>query len=330
MISILIPIGDVPFFPEALIKNIKETIGISNYKIHFLISNPSNRILEELSSISEEFYVHIKNLSSFTKGIHLNLLDWAMYNLPLSEWVYVQHADMFWKTNNWFYIFQKYMKNFVAIMPPYNNSCFNYKHYKFKFKGENVIRCHDFSGMYHKPSFVENNLNFFWSRVKNCGKKVILQNLQNFELIQELRVLNENDFLDGSDLISLYYRYLGKNVCEIKENIDYYHCWGLFGLAWNMNKENNAVYINETFKNSLIGMKSYSWISSFCFNYDIWEDRVFPWFITKQITYCKKDNFSIFVEKYKSKNHNCLGFNSNGIKKVCFKDVDFLINNILL
>lgn len=330
MLAILIPIADVPFFPQAILDNIAETIGTSNYHVHFLTSNITDRLKDELKNLKGNFSIHEKKFPSDQKGVHLQLLDWAIYNLDLPDWIYTQHEDMFWQTKNWLSYFQKYMHKSIAIMPPYLDTGYSYKHYKYQYNGEKLIRCHDFSGLYHKESLIKNNLSFCWSLVKNCKQNLILNNIENFNLIHESRNLKEDDFLDGSDLIGMYLQCLDKNsVSEIQEPMSYYHCWGLFGMAWYMKIENQNIYINSKFKTALLGLglESYSWCSSFCFDFEKWNDRVFPWHVAQKILNVKKNKFCTFIEKY-NKEKKCLSDQKFKIKKIFFLDREISVENI--
>jgi hypothetical protein len=327
-LTILIPLPQLPFLFKAIVENIKETIGISDYKIIFLVTKIEKRFYEETKNFDEVIFFEI-NLNFKCKGVHLRLLDYAFEHLNLTEWVYVQHADMFWITKNWFNLFYKHASHAVAIMPSYYTSDYMHKHYKYTINNNKIIRCHDFCGLYHRPTIIENKLKFWWTEVKDCNQQIIFDNLKNIKIINPNKKLELNDFLDGSDLISLYFACKNKNlVVEVNDPLEYYHCWDLFGVSWSMCKKNNQLIINRTFENSILGLESYSWISSFYFDYNIWQDKIFSWNSLSQIFIPKKNKFIRFFEKYQCEKSS-LKYSSDDVTKIIFLNKSFDIKKTI-
>ena len=325
MIAVLIPVGEWPFYQQALLRNIHETIG-TDYHVYFLVSGPSQRLTDEFTNMSGKFSVHNGNIYPTTKGIHLELLDWAFRTIDLPEWVYVQHADMFWETKNWFRLFEKKMDHAKAIMPSYCATGYRYKHHKYQLDGRPLIRTHDFSGLYHRPTILQNSLRFLWTKVSHCNQQLVLDCLPKLEIIHESRPLKEDDMLDGSDLIGLF---LGCQehslVAEVDEPLQYHHCWDLFGMGWTMSRDDDTIIINRTVEEAKVGIATYSWCSSFLYDYTKWSDRVIPWTALQQIMKPVRGAFADFIVKYKTK-CTTLDNRLGGIRYIRFTDKEYSIS----
>lgn len=299
-------------------QNLQETIGDVACRVHFLMASPSDRLLEEINQLQLEFDFDtaVADFDPTVRGVHLMLLDWAFANLPLEDWVYVQHSDMFWESRDWFNLFWKETEAGArAVMPHYYWTNHKYVHKKFALRGKPLVRTHDFAGLYHRPTL--GDLSFMWGRV---GDSPIKEHIPDLSLIHSHRPLTEDDFLDGSDMIGLYYACNGIPVAESGE-VKFQHCWDLFGVLWAMRWEGDTIHVNRPFEKCLRGIESYSWISSFMFDYDKWPDKVFPWAALKQILPARQTSFARFVERY-GRCPMALG-DRQVVSRVCFTDRQF-------
>jgi hypothetical protein len=322
MISVLIPVGEYPFFIRAISQNLQATIRGIDYRVCFLLASPSERMLADVeeSQLEFDFDIAVTDFDPSVRGVHLTLLDWAFKNLPLSEWVYVQHADMFWQSLDWLTSFvQEANAGAKAVMPPYYWTNHPYIHKKFALNGRELIRTHDFAGLYHRPTL--GDLSFMWCK---AGDSPIRDYIPRLSLTQSGRPLREDDLLDGSDVIGLYYACTGVPVSEPGPLV-FQHCWDLFGVLWAMRRDGDVIHVNRPFVKTLRGIESYSWISSFCFDYNKWHDRVFPWAVLRQIMPAKQTEFARFVEQY-GLCPTSLKNGTAGVREVRFTDKAFLIS----
>jgi hypothetical protein len=323
--DVLIPIGDYPFFVHACCKNVLE---YGDGRVIFLVAkNPSSRMLQ---AFKEHNCVYIETpFEESNHGVHLKILDWTIQNIQLSEWVLVQHCDMFWRSN--------WMPNSldgVACMLPYYSEPneFFYKENKFMYKNTKLIRTHDFAGFYNVCALKELNLKFQWGILSEIASIDLLCSLDHFKWIHRNTLLKKEDFIDGSDLIALELAVrLPGSVKELKDkNYDFYHSWGIFGFAAQMSIDDESIKIDWTYEKCIRGIVNYSWISSFLFDKDIMKDKIFPWFFTKlMFKNLIKSNLCEYLKKYKEPNIQPLEDNPNNIKFVRFKDKEFNCLKIL-
>lgn len=325
MIDILIPIGEFPLFPLLNILNIKETIGIEKYKINFLISEITPRIKNEFEKYKYDFNLIEFNVGK-DRGSHLKLLDFAFRNLKLSDWVYVQHSDMFWESKNWFQFFSNLItSDVVAITPSYCSKTIKFKEIKYSLNEKPLIRTHDFCGLYKKDFILDNNLTFSDGIVSDFNDKYKSIFLNSIKTIKNNQYLKLDSYLDGSDYIGLFIQQSKYKIKQIENRLEYYHCWDLFGIPWCMSKCDNVINIERKFDKAIRSIESYSYLSSFLFDYDAWKDKVLPWFVVKQIMNVSKNDFCTFFENYVNMEKKSIKSEYDGTKLVKFLDRKFNI-----
>lgn len=318
--DILIPIGDYPFFAHACSSNLRE-YGKNNNILFLVTKNPTQRLIEAIKKAECE-YIETP-LTGSSHGIHLKLLDWAIQNISLSDWILVQHCDMFWMSS-----WEPSNLKGVACMLPHQQQKgeFEYIENKFSFNEKALIRTHDFAGFYHVSSLKKYNLKFMWGQLKSIASKNLLEKIDQFQWIKENKKLKENDFIDGSDCISLELNLIDENLVSILTDKAYsfIHNWAVFGFAANMKINKDTIIVDWTLEKSWRGMGTYSWISSFLFDKNIMKDKIFPWSIYNSISHAKsKSNLCCFLEKYKEPVLSLGKFNTGGINQVQFKDQAF-------
>lgn len=325
MITIVIPLPDCLFFPQACLRNIHETIGVKNFKVIFILNKNNNEIEKELIKTNLDHEI-LKYEYVPKKGIHLILLDRAFKELP-DEWIYVQHADMFWIDYGWGIDLLNFMNNSSKkIGSVLHENCkneFNCVRYKFSINNKKIIRTHDFAGLYNRSWFIKNNFSFEWGKLKSLSKN-LLENIKNIKKIHLNENLKLGDWLDGSDLISIESFCLDENsIGYIKSKCKYFHVWDLFSICHDMSFQKSKIIINRKENKSSRSLHVYSWISSNLFNKN---QKILPWKLIKKISKYKnceiksyKTKFCNFVEKYKI--YESIGEDEDmGIKIIQFKD----------
>lgn len=290
MTSVLVPIGNHPFFVKPCIKNITETCGVPQKDINiiFLTSKPIDKILQnEFDEAKKEFKFEVKSKEFKEKdkrsGIHLKLLDWAIYSLKLSKWTYVQHCDMFWNDTNWLTdLISETNNDLINISLPYEKYLgeFAFNEYKFSINGNKIIRTHDFGALYNINKLKKHNFSFMWGKIKNLNlsdKLNKLIELKKIKSIHKNKNLTIEDELDGSDLIGLEIqaKFPEKIIVSKKLHATYVHGWDVIGIADDMKQEGITLKINRPFEKSTRGLTTYSWISTFLFKENF--EPKFPW-----------------------------------------------------
>jgi hypothetical protein len=99
MITVMVPIGVFPFFVYANVENVMETCGVPESEIDFVylthnhIPDNLQRAFDEMSKRRTFRVIQAPFDSQFDQ---LRLLDWAFHYADISDWVVVEHCDLFW------------------------------------------------------------------------------------------------------------------------------------------------------------------------------------------------------------------------------------------
>jgi hypothetical protein len=231
---------------------------------------------------------------------------------------------MFWAGEGWY---KSEMEGAKAVVFPYDNRYewdFKPVRCKFVLDGQSLLRTHDFSGIYDRRFFIDNNLTFNWGKVKDIASARLLAAVDAGRIycMSGLQ-LNREDFLDGSDCIGLEMAVASN--CLVREaeiRCNYYHCWDLFGMGFDMMRRGSTLYVNRTLEKSMRGLHSYAWVSSHLFDKNEMRDKIFPW---KMLLIHIRSTLPFppicrFLSQYSNTN-NVLGVGTNGIQRVEFKDV---------
>lgn len=318
-LAVIVPMGDFPFFVNAVYKNIIETSGCEANIIFLVTKNPSVRLRKAFSDINVTFIE--TSVPSSGHGVHLQILDWAVENLSY-KWICVQHADMFWLPNSqWLRIISEEIKNTnaVALTIPYELSHgeFQFKKHKFTLNGTPLIRTHDFFGVYNREELLDRKLKFIWGPLDKeiPGIKWIYQN----------KGLEIGDFLDGSDKIGLELSYDSKLIKEIDFPAGYIHAWDIFGLSSHIERKNTVIYINRPLEKTNRAIASYSWISSYLFDKSM-KEKILPWRLVKNIVeeknLVKKGILCDVLKNYKT-NEESIFEERFGVYSIVFNDYTY-------
>ena len=107
MFSVVIPLGDYPFFLDACVGNIEQTCGrrLEEVDLVFLLSESSapqiRKALVEAAKRAAFRVIGVpinlaKCQGTSSENInHLRLLYWAVHHADLRDWMLVQHCDFF-------------------------------------------------------------------------------------------------------------------------------------------------------------------------------------------------------------------------------------------
>lgn len=326
--TIIIPIGDQPFFIYSVYKNITETSGMDDVEIYFLTTEITPRmksVLDTLNGVT----VFVKYFEP-KHGLHLDLLDWAVENIEFKQdWIYVQHLDVFWLDNNWLKNVYQKLDECIALVVPKDSAVegIDFKEHKFKINEKLLIRTHDYSGFYNVKKLKKNNLKFKWGKVKDICSDFLVNKIQNktIKWVHKNKYLEIEDNLDGSDSIGLEISVKFPNkIKELKMKQKYIHCWSLFYFLFHTKIQQNKIIIDLPINKCIRGLPSYSWISSNLFDLNTCKNLIFPWKNYKQIALennwsIEKNKLCFLLEKYKNSN-NVLGNETTEISQIKFLD----------
>jgi hypothetical protein len=321
LISILIPLPDIEFFAKACSKNIQETIGLPDNQYELIFLTTSDKSIEGFKTIQCPYEAQ--------KGVHLSLLNHAFYHCDLSDWIYVQHADMFWLEPNWGIELIQTNKQVARTIPHANcTNEFNCVQHKFSLNSNLLMRTHDFAGFYNRQWFVDNQMTFQWGNLKT--QLPLSQALEshirkgNIQWIHRNLPVKINDFVDGSDLIGLEIAAKSEIIDVAPIKAKYIHCWDLFSIVYDFEHVNNEIHVNRLEHQCTRSLHSYSWISSYLLPRT---NKLFPWSVLQKINGQIKRHKSPIcnvLEKYKE-NSEVLGDEDMGVKLVKFKDAQYSI-----
>lgn len=334
MITLLLPTAYCPFFIEAVCKNIKETSGISEKQIdlNFIITADAT---DKLKNLLEKtgFNVLQSPISDNNHGVHLKLLDWAIKFGVQSKWIYVQHMDMFWEKSStpWLKTIMDEIENSeeIALTIPdcLSQSDFKHKWHKFAINGINLLRTHDFSGVYNREKLIDMDLKFAWGKLNELN---ISKELKEIIELKKLRWIHRgldvkiDDELDGSDLIGLEITArCPKKIKALPIKNNFIHSWDMLNLYNKIIRDNKTIYIDNKLENSTRAFSSYSWISSHLFDKKEMRDKIIPWPFVKNLSKftnvtCEKTKICQLLERYAETIND--GNDMLGVEKIEFKD----------
>lgn len=124
---------------------------------------------------------------------HQRMLDYVIRDSSLSDWVIIQHADLFWKTQGW-------LDKILDAISATNQTalpCITYT--KYFVQTQQVLLVGDFFGVFNRRKLVSSKFSF-------CSKTITPSKTSRYlnKLIQSQKVnLNYGEWLDGSILMSV-------------------------------------------------------------------------------------------------------------------------------
>lgn len=344
MITVLIPIGEIPYFVHANVANVSETCGVLWDYVEFVYLTgktiPTN---VQAAFDAEETKCRVVSAPFEVSGpdCHLKLLDWAFRNVKFkSDWIVTQHADVFWNTEGWLskiVAATKQFPNHVAIVP-------NDAGFRFNVDGKGVLRTQGYVLALNQPKFVEYELSFIngvlgneemsmsselqeaikdgrveWTKLHRSGANP-----------QQLKLVPGVDVIDGADMISLELavRY-PKKIAQLQLSNCFVHLWHFFDMYYDISREGDTLIVNRTSKMSEVGAHCYSWASSYLFDKDEFKDKILPWRAEQIHNFCVRDDFGDelceLLKKYSTET-NIVGEGFNGLTEIQFTDITLPLN----
>lgn len=336
MISLLLPIGCYSFFARACLNNVLETCGaVDQLDFVFLIPKQVPHYLSDefdrLRSSGLRFRVIRAPISTY---VHLELLDWAVANADLSDWIIVQHNDLFWIKDNWL----KVVLDTIAQFPNDIGLSWDFTNHGFRLNNKPTAALDDCFGVYNRKLLQTHNLRFLWGNVSS------LRNLMSPEMKKALKerqlswsspippnlsedeynVELEKHFVDGSRLMQMEVAIrFPKLVHRLVIRDHFVHLMQIFRITHRTKIVKNTLTCRERFQFQELLDSSY--MTSFLIDKQELTHQHFPWGVLTKLWYvshanCRK-HFSP-VSKYASP--NVLGHDSLGIRTVNLfgRDID--------
>lgn len=324
--------GACGFFVHTNLANIAETCGI-NFKDADIVVLTSKTVQPNLQialdAASKKYHFrHIK--APFDTNVHLELIDWAVRNSDLQDWISLQHMDTFWKPKcvPWLKITKSIIKenpNRIAITS--KDTC-----QRVLFDGKFILGLSDFVGAYNRLQLIDKDLKFNWGSVKDLKISNRTRELIECRRFSTLE-FEEIEWLDGSELITLelFANYPPDVIAQYNYNQNLIHPWSIVRPLISStvkNKTLNMPFTKMDFNRNIQNWAIMSLISSCHFDVD-YNDKFLPWNLFSEITgfseedVMQKDLFKI-MSKYENPK-NIFGKHNMKIKHVKFygdTDVD--------
>lgn len=293
MVSVLIPIERFSFFVTACTRNILLTSGLpeNQLDIVFLVSKQTTKwVLDAIErSRCRSLLIDVPIVTDKSRGLeHQIMLDTAMRDNSLSEWVVVQHCDLIWQKEGW-------LKELLRRHPK-KTALPHLQYTKHFVHGKQVPLVGDFFGFFNRTKFRE-DFSF------RCG-------------------YYGDEWVDGSVLLSLELAKLN----EIEEPLDlsghFYHLMAFFRIYESISVNGRAfrskLPLGDAFglpKELWIkAFTAYSYLTSFAIEKQEIGDKVLPWSLFSELA--DQDVVKIcddFIEKK-------LDLNKTHVDEIIFAD----------
>lgn len=289
-ISLVIPIGRFSFFVDACLRNVFETYGATE-KVDFVFLTA--RTLE--SGIETRFreaalhYCFRVIRTPFEPGPnHLRLLDWAMRHADLTDWVIVQHCDLFWREHGWLERILEMTDDQATV---FCNPCSS--GFRIQVRGlfmRPISLLGDFFGVYRRHELIRRGLFFQCGTLDRTVK--VTEKLQR--AIQAGWVRRESDgmpvelgkeYIDGSQAIS-WELALGdpRAVKQVCPPLDFVHLWQFFRISEIIWRQGHCLGVKARYL-MLRSLPYYSFLTSFCIERKEVEAVVLPWRLLERVAY---------------------------------------------
>jgi len=326
-ISLVIPIGGIcPYFVHTNLANVAETCGakFDEFDFVFLTSKGvPDATRAALNKAAQKYRFRV--LESPFHSLHLSLIDWAMRSGGLSDWVFLQHMDAFWKPGcvPWLKVAESLINDkpdtvAVACDPTWS---------RFELDHKPVPHLHDYVGLYNRKELVSRNWFFIWGPVKRL--KLSLK-VRSYIDCQRIRNIFANGNLDGSEAITLE---AAVNCPELIQAFPFsrhvLHPKGSFGRAvLSIRKVNDLLFFDVPHSLALEHNRSWaihSLISSCHYNLEESDAHIFPWKVFSELfkvseAGVRSEPIFKVMSRYETP-EKVLGTDSRmGIQSVQFKD----------
>lgn len=334
--SIVIPIGKFSFFVHANVENIHETTNDEELDIVFVISHDVDPHVKTALDDVVDQYDDVRFLQApFSAGSnHLMLLDWAVRQPSISEWMVTQHCDVFWREEGWLSDVNEAIENGIAAICLPN--------YQYKIGSTEIPIVGDTFGAYHRPTLERYNWSFGWNKWQ---EGTVSSRTHKMMSTGQLRRINGKrfvlgEFLDGSVILSLEMASQDPNMIRIIYSLGLEHLLAFFRICDSIhwNKDNRHVFVDLPFMQQFGGVHKQLWIDSIA-KYSFLTSLVFnksevhnplPWALMEkisqqeQISLAGGSSVSEWVAKYsKTEASDTIGMDDLGIETIQFQNKEY-------
>lgn len=280
--TLLIPVGRFSYFVHACVQNVFETCGdVENLDLVFLTSKTVTPAIEMAFAEQAEHYPFRVLAAPFEAGSnHLQLLDWAIREGDLTDWVIVQHSDLFWQRHNWLAQISESVRPELAVLCVPCKSRFCIKRPKQQSES-NIPIVGDFFGVYNRKRLVEKDLRFTWGvlgedvkvsyLVNDAIQRGIIYQCGNKNLVEVGK-----QFMDGSQAMAWELTlHDPESIGHVLSFEWFYHVVAFFRIADSITRRGNTLRCD--FPIDFFAYALYSYLTSFCIEREEVESVALPW-----------------------------------------------------
>lgn len=323
-ISLVIVIDLFSYFVHANLQNVFDTCGTPD-DIDFVFLTPCvvhSEIERAFQEASKNHKFRVINTPFQPGPNHLRLLDWAIRHADLTDWVIVQHCDLFWQEPGWLSIILRELNDRLALLcVPCPSSYFIRP--MLDAQGTNINITGDFFGVYNRRYLIDHKLFF------QCGTLGTYVGVSH-EVAEAVRggliyrsdnntIQFGQEYMDGSQAMAWELAVHDPDAVKQIDVKGLLHLTGFFRIAETIRREGRTLHID--FMLGMCNYAFYSYLTSFCIERSEVEQVVLPW--RSFIVIAQQKGFDIrnclrtgiWLRKY-SRAQNVIGMNSTGVKQV--------------
>jgi hypothetical protein len=354
-ISLLIPVGRFSYFVHACLQNVLETCGAPDALDFVFLTNRTvpTEISKAFEDASKTYPFRVIAAPLEVGSAHMHLLDWAMRYADLTEWVIIQHCDLFWQERNWLGRILGEIKPELTVLCP---SCPSRDH----FGSQNIPLVGDAFGVYNRSKLIEQNLWFRWGvlghdvpvslevinavqsgLIRRDGQPVSFGSVRprqprpvSFGSVRprqpRLRLrwrrppLIGKEWMDGSVAMSWELAvHDPQGVWHFRPPLNQFHLWSFFRFAERVRRKGNRFWCDVDWVYPY-WLGWYSYVTSFCIERSEIEGATLPWAVYGRLAQLhgwpqeEPQKIGEWLRKY-SVAHQVVGLDDLGIERVVFK-----------
>lgn len=281
-ISFVIPIGRFSYFVHACLQNVFETCGDPN-ALDFVFLT-AQTIPDEISAAfelaSRTFQFRVITAPYDPSPDHLRLLDWAMRHADLTDWVIVQHCDVFWREHNWLPRVRHQLNNSLVVVCPHAFSGYRFLS-SLDLCERDIPLVGDTFGVYRRRELAERNLFFRWGTLgttvpvsEKVAEAVVRGRIRT---AKGAPVEFDHQYMDGSQAMSWELAVRSPTAVRfIRPPPRYEHLWSFFRIADTIRRDGTVLRC-EAAAYMLGSLPYYSYLTSFCIERSEVESVALPW-----------------------------------------------------
>jgi hypothetical protein len=335
-ISLVIPIDLFSFFVYANLQNVFETCGAPN-DIDFVFLT-ANTVKPEITSAFEDAAKQYKFrviTTPFQPGPnHLRLLDWSIRHADLSDWIIIQHCDLFWREPGWLQVILREINDALTLLCVPCPSRYFLRQMSDS-PAMNINITGDFFGVYNRQSLINRKLYF---ECGTLGTEVPVSN----EVADHIRrglicrngvdpIIFGKEYMDGSQAMAWeLYVHDPESIKQIDIK-GLLHLTGFFRIAECVKRKGKHLFCN--FPLDMNNYAYYSYLTSFCIDRMELGDVALPWSCFVKIAERKYFDYrpnwqtGIWLRSYSQSRH-IVGMSQLGISRVSLLGREFSTSEI--